>query len=50
MALKSKSSSNIYIQNLYKQLIEKAPFAENQYYKELIKHLQIQQCEQGDKK
>ena len=50
MALKSKSSSNKYIQNLYKQLIVKTPFAENQYYKELIKHLQVQQHEQGGKK
>ena len=50
MALKSKGSSNEYIQNLYKQLIVKAPFAEKQYYKELIQFLQVQQYEQRGKK
>ena len=50
MAKKFKSTLNCYIHNPYIVLVAKAPFAENQYYKELIKHLQIQQCEQGGKK
>ena len=36
MTQKSNSNSKKYIENLYKKMIVKSPFAENQNYKKLI--------------